>query len=78
VRASTLGLAVVLLGILGAAAWGLWDGWRRLDVEIPLIGWIALAAGVLISIALGAGLMALSFYSSRSGHDDRVRQPERE
>jgi ABC-type amino acid transport system permease subunit len=78
VKASTFWLAVVMVGLLGVTAWGLWDGWRRIDVEIPLTGWIALAGGVVLSVALGAGLMALSFYSSRSGHDDRVRQPDRE
>lgn len=73
-KLSTLALAVVMFGLLGFAGWALWDGWRRMDVEIPLFGWIAIAAGVGLSVLLGAGLMALSFYSARSGHDDRVQQ----
>jgi len=39
---------------------------------MTLHGWIALALGVVISIALGVGLMALTFYSARRGYDDRV------
>jgi hypothetical protein len=73
VKLSTLALAVVMLGLLGFAGWALWDGWRRIDVEVPMLGWIAIAAGVGLSVLLGAGLMALSFYSARSGHDDRVQ-----
>jgi hypothetical protein len=78
VKLSTLALAIVLFGLLGFAGWALWDGWRRMDVDIPLIGWIALVAGVGLSVLLGVGLMALSFYSARSGHDDRVRNLDEE
>lgn len=33
---------------------------------------IATTVGVFLSVLLGAGLMALGFLSSNSGHDDRV------
>ena len=33
-------------------------------------GWFAIAGGVLFSLAVGGGLMALVFYSSRHGYDD--------
>jgi hypothetical protein len=75
-KPTTIALTIAMFGLLGLAGWGLWDGWRRVDVEIPLVGWIAIGAGVVLSVLLGAGLMALSFYSARSGHDDRVRHPE--
>ena len=32
-------------------------------------GWIAMIFGILATLALGAGLMALMFYSNRSGRD---------
>ena len=31
---------------------------------IPLYGWVAIAGGVLISLLVGGGLMALVFYSA--------------
>ena len=34
---------------------------------------IAFAIGATLSVLLAVGLFALSFYSSRSGHDDQVR-----
>jgi hypothetical protein len=33
-------------------------------------GWIALGLGTLFSLVIGCGLMALMFFSSRSGHDE--------
>jgi hypothetical protein len=35
-------------------------------------GILAMVLGVGLSLALGIGLMALVFYSNRSGHDDEV------
>jgi hypothetical protein len=32
-------------------------------------GWIAMVFGILVTLALGTGLMALIFYSSRHGRD---------
>jgi hypothetical protein len=37
---------------------------------IDLNGWIALILGVLVTLALGVGLMALVFISNRRGYDD--------
>jgi hypothetical protein len=37
---------------------------------------LALSLGTLFSVAIGAGLMALIFYSSRSGSDDAARGPD--
>ena len=39
---------------------------------ISLHGWIAMGLGTFLSLALGFGLMWLSFYSSRHGYDDRA------
>ncbi len=39
---------------------------------------IAVAAGVFVSILLGGGLMAVAFYSAKTGHDDAVRDFGRE
>jgi len=42
-------------------------------VDITVHGWIALSIGVLFSLVIGIGLMALVFFSSRHGYDERVR-----
>jgi len=39
-------------------------------MELGLHGSIAMAAGVFFTMLLGCGLMALLFYSNKSGHDD--------
>lgn len=39
---------------------------------ISMHGWIAMGLGTIVSLALGFGLMWLSFYSSRHGFDDRA------
>jgi hypothetical protein len=58
----------VLIGFLAVGIWYGVAGWRALgDVEISAFGWVALIAGSLITVAVGASLMALVFYSSR--HD---------
>jgi hypothetical protein len=62
------------LALLAAAIWFAVSGWSRLggnDVPpMPLWGWVALAVAVIASIGVGAGLMALMFYSSRHGYDE--------
>jgi protein-S-isoprenylcysteine O-methyltransferase Ste14 len=40
--------------------------------HISMHGWIAMAIGTIFSLAVGCGLMWLSFYSSRHGFDDRA------
>jgi len=34
-----------------------------------------MAIGVVVSLAVGGGLMTLVFYSARHGHDDIDREP---
>jgi hypothetical protein len=36
-------------------------------------GYVAMILGVVFSLAVGCGLMALMFYSSRHGYDERDR-----
>lgn len=59
----------MLLLALAGAAWLLaaWDA-----VPIGIHGWIALILGVIFSLAVGGGLMALVFVSSRRGYDDKA------
>ncbi|SCB27540.1 hypothetical protein GA0061099_100440 [Bradyrhizobium yuanmingense] len=71
----------VLLGVLGAlliaAAAMAWLGWESApDTDVPGVGYVTLAIGVGFSLVVGAGLMALVFYSSRSGYDEPARLVE--
>jgi uncharacterized membrane protein YhhN len=60
----------VLAGFLVAAVVYATDAWRDLSgVAMSPAGWIFLILGVVITIVVGAGLMALLFYSSRHDYD---------
>jgi len=61
-------VGMLLLALLGAVVMWLEAG----DVVLSLHGIIALLLGVALSLALGGGLMALVFYSSRHGYDDEA------
>lgn len=61
---------LVLLGFLAVAIFYAVHGWSRLGpVGIPVAGWVFLIAGVVVTVVVGGGLMALLFYSSRKGRD---------
>ena len=41
----------------------------RYDKAMTTTGYVAMAAGIFFTLALGIGLMTLVFYSNRKGHD---------
>ena len=47
-------------------------GWTSTDTDVPTSGYVAMALGVIFSVVVGVGLMALVFYSSRKGYDEPV------
>jgi len=64
-------LVITLFALLGLALWFAASAWIHLaGDEIPLYGYLAIAGGVLFSLLVGGGLMALVFYSNRHGYDD--------
>ena len=65
----------VLGGLLALTLWLFFADWSRLDWHMSVHGWIAMSLGVVLTLGLGAGLMALSFFSSRHGYDDRLPPP---
>jgi O-antigen/teichoic acid export membrane protein len=72
----TLLLIVSLFGLLALALWFAGTAWVRLGGEpMPAYGYIAIAGGVLFSLLIGGGLMALVFYSSRHGYDEGKGEP---
>lgn len=65
---------LLIVCVLTAASVGaLAFAWRGIGGgALTIHGWIALTLGVMGTIALAWGLMALAFKSSREGWDDRV------
>src|SRR5262245_38325343 len=60
---------VALLGVLfGSILFAFW-GWNLTDATISTSGMVSLVLGVVVTLALGGGLMALVFWSSRNGYD---------
>lgn len=58
-------LAVAIAVVVAAVNWNV-VGNSGIDAN----GWIALVLGVLATLAVGIGLMALVFISNRRGYDD--------
>jgi hypothetical protein len=70
-------LVVVLFALLGASLWwavGLWTSLE--DADMPPGIYIAMAGGILFSLVVGVGLMALVFYSNRAGYDERAARSD--
>ena len=64
-------IAVPLLALLAFSVWFAATALVRLGGEpIPLYGYVAIIGGVVFSLLVGGGLMALVFYSNRHGYDD--------
>ncbi len=64
---------LIATGVLG------YLGWTSTDISVPAVGYVALALGAVFSLAVGVGLMALVFYSSRKGYDEPaklIEEPE--
>ena len=63
-------LAVLLVILIVTAVWAV-SVWNAAgDAVMSTHGWIALGLGTFFSLLIGCGLMALMFFSSRSGHDE--------
>lgn len=72
-----LTLILSLMGLLAASCGFAWYVWRELgDVAITPQGYMALAAGIGVTLLLGIGLMWLVYFSHRRGYDDRVGRDE--
>ena len=59
-------LIVLVLAVILAVA-----GWNSAgSADMTRAGWVAMGFGIFFSIVIGCGLMALMFFSSRSGYDE--------
>ena len=69
VAAAVAGAVVLVIAFVIAAEWiGIGDS------EISGAGWLAMGLGVIVTLALGIGLMALVFISNRRGYDEIGRR----
>ena len=64
----------VLFLLLAASAYVVYEGWTAHSggIEVPDWGYAMLGVGVMFGLSIGCGLMALAFYSSRRGYDERT------
>ena len=62
----------VLCVLLAAALYGAYEGWTAHSggIELPDWGYALLGVGIIFGLVIGCGLMALAFYSTRSGYDE--------
>jgi len=64
---------IVLLLLLVATGVAIYFGWTLANgIDVPTSGYAAMVFGVFISLAIGFGLMALLFYSSRKAMTSRL------
>lgn len=57
---------LIAVGVVGYLVW------TTSDTSMPASGYLAMTLGVIFSLVVGVGLMALIFYSSRKGYDEPV------
>ena len=66
-------IVAVLVAILALAVAILYVGWGIADddggMAMSTNGYVAMTLGIVATLALGIGLMALIFYSNRHGND---------
>jgi hypothetical protein len=64
-------ILVVLFLLLAGTLVLVYEGWTlATGTDVPASGYVAMALGVIVSLGVGFGLMALIFYSSRKGYDE--------
>jgi hypothetical protein len=67
----TTAVVVPLFAILAASVWFAARAFTAVEgPPMPPVGYVAMTLGVVFSVVLGFGLMALLFYSSRHGYDE--------
>jgi hypothetical protein len=73
----TILVAAILLAVLaGATVWSVWVWTSVGNVAISGHGYAAIVLMIVVTLAVGCGLMALVFYSSRKGYDEPPQSDE--
>jgi Na+-driven multidrug efflux pump len=69
-------VVIPLLALLAASVWFALYSWTAIEgPPMPTEGHVAMWLGIVFSLVVGCGLMALVFYSSRRGYDDAASRP---
>jgi len=69
---TAIAIAVALVATVVVVVVNLWTSVG--EVQISPLGWLAMAFGIVATLALGIGLMALVFISNRRGYDEPERK----
>jgi hypothetical protein len=70
-KLGTFALVAALLAILAASVWLAVRTWIATSASpMPASGYVFMGLGIVLSLVVGCGLMAMVFYSSRHGYDD--------
>ena len=63
-----------LIALLAVSVWFAIYAWTAIEgPAVPVEGQVAMWLGIVFSLVVGCGLMALVFYSSRRGYDEPAR-----
>ena len=64
-------ILIPLVALLVASVWFAIYSWSAIEgPPVPPEGHVAMGLGIVFSLVVGCGLMALVFYSSRNGYDE--------
>ena len=64
-------ILIPLIALLAGSVWFTVYSWIAIEgPPMPPEGRLAMGLGIVFSLIVGCGLMALVFYSSRHGYDD--------
>jgi hypothetical protein len=67
----TIVMLAALIAIMAAALRYAASAWIFVSgPPLPAVGYVAMILGIVFSLIIGCGLMALLFYSSRHGYDE--------
>ena len=70
-----IAVVLALLALLALSVWFALYSWSAIQgPPMPTTGYVAMTLGIVFSLVIGIGLMALVFYSSRRGYDGPPQQ----